>query len=193
MRKIIFTLICISAFAANISAQSKAIGARLSSDTIEASYLIDPLSDVFYEANLGLDTGHKDLGFKGEFMMNIVIARPKITKQGVWSIYPGVGLAGGYVYGESLSTFIYRDPWQGTKHRVNDRWGTGPMLGIALQAGMSYTFDFPLRISVDFRPIIGLHKAERIHPDSDSTRYIGMYGDGLLESYIPKVSVHYLF
>lgn len=182
------------AAATSVLAQDRAIGVRVSTDTFEASYLCNLSSIVFFEADLGTDDNDGDSGVKGELLMNIVLAKPQLTAQGSWSLYSGLGIAGGYVYDMSLSTFTHVDPWYGTHYTVHDRWGTGPMLGVALQAGVSYTFDsFPVRVSLDLRPILGLHRAERIHPDSDATSLIGIYGAGITRAYIPKLSVHYLF
>lgn len=194
MKKTIIIMLSFLAAATSVLAQDRAVGVRVSTDTFEASYLCNLSSIVFFEADLGKDNNDGDSGIKGELMMNIVLAKPQLTAQGSWSLYSGLGIAGGYVYDESLSTFTYVHPYYGTRETMPDRWGTGPMLGVALQAGASYTFDtLPIRVSLDFRPILGLHRAERIHPDSDATSLIGIYGAGITHAYIPKLSVHYLF
>lgn len=194
MKKFFTIMILFLSLASAASGQDRAVGARLSTNVFEASYLGNLSSRVFLEANLGLDDYRDESGFKAELMMNYVVMEPQITSQGSWSVYTGLGLAGGYVYDMSFSTFTYRHPYYGTREQVHDRWGKGPMLGVAVQAGVSYTFDnIPVRLAVDIRPIIGLHRAPTIHPDSDSSRHIGLYGAGILSSYIPKLSVYYLF
>lgn len=193
MRKLIAVLAFVSTVAFSADAQTKAIGARLGVNTIEASYLDIVSSEVFFEANVGLDTYRGDTGLIAEALVNCSVFKPSFTPVGEWDIYAGVGLAAGYVYDQSLSTFTYRDPYYGNRSIVNDRWGMGPMAGVSAQIGISYTLDsYPVRISLDGRPIFGLHFAERIHPDSNKTGRLGLYGAGIRCCY-PRLSVHYLF
>ena len=58
----------------------------------------------------------------------------------------------------------------------------GFMLGACVQAGLEYTFWFPLQLSVDLRPTIGGHFADRA----------GFYDNGLL-GFSPNISAKYRF
>lgn len=191
-KAIIAVLALISAVAYSADAQTKAFGARLGVNTIEASYLNILSSDTFLEANAGLDTYCGKIGLIAEAAINYSVFKPSFTASGEWDVFAGLGLAAGYVYDNSLSTFTYRDPYYGNRYTVNDRWGMGPMAGVSAQIGISYTFEsLPLRITLDARPIVGLHFAERIHPDSDKNGRLGLYGAGIRFCY-PRLSVHYI-
>lgn len=187
---ILLALLCILSFTTN--AQTRAIGLRTGANTFEVSFQTDLSSKFFFEANAGLDQYRGESGFKAEALLNMNIVKPSFTRYGEWNVYAGAGFAAGYVYDMSLTTFTHRDPYYGTRYTVHDRWGYGPMAGLAAQAGISFAFEFPLKISMDIRPIVAVHRAERVHPESDSGN-VGMYGAGIVTCYYPRVSVHYLF
>ncbi|MCQ2145980.1 MAG: hypothetical protein MJZ16_00520 [Bacteroidales bacterium] len=187
---ILLALVCILSFSAN--AQTRAIGIRSGANTFEVSFQSDLSSNFFFEANAGLNNYRGESGFKADALLNMNVWKPSFTSYGDWSVYAGAGVSAGYVYDMSLSTFTHRDPYYGTRYTVHDRWGYGPMLGVAVQAGISFAFEFPLKVSLDLRPVVGLHRSERVHPESDSG-HLGMYGAGISTCYYPRVSVHYLF
>lgn len=177
----------------SVHAQTSSFGARLGVNTIEASFQSGLSESVFFEADLGFDTYSGETGIIAEALMNCSILQPSFTSSGDWDIYAGLGIAAGYVYDNSLSTFTYRHPYYGTRETLYDRWGKGPMAGAAVQIGISYAFDeWPVKISIDARPILGLHLAERIHPDSSKNGRLGLYGAGIRCCY-PRLSVYYMF
>lgn len=192
MKRLIILLALVSLSAISAHSQSKIIGARIGANTIEASYLEEFSSDFFFEANAGFDIYKGETGIKAELLLNYVVLNPSFTSEGEWSVYTGLGIAAGYVYDMSLSTFTYRDIWNGYSAQVHNRWGKGPMIGVPFQVGISYTFDFPVRLSLDIRPTLGFHLAKTVHPDSNAGR-LGIYGAGLANCYYPRLSVHYFF
>lgn len=173
-------------------AQPKAIGLRTGATDLSVSYQHNVTPQIFLEGNVGIDYYRSMAGFKVEALANYVFLKPSWTSRGDWAIYGGAGLATGYVYDISLSTFTYVHPYYGTREQVHDSWGKGFMLGIPLQAGISYTFWFPLQLSIDIRPIMGFQVAERIHPDSDRRSRTGFYSGGLY-GFIPSLTASYTF
>lgn len=193
MKRILLTLSFVTLVTVSAQAQTQAIGARLGVNTIEASYQKTLSSDTFVEVDLGLDTYSDITGVLGELMFNTSLFKPSFTQQGAWDIYTGFGLALGNVYDESLSTFVYRHPYYGTRETLPDRWGKGFMIGVPVQVGISYTLpSLPVKCSLDLRPTLGLHHFERIHPDSDKTGLVGLYGAGIRCCYYPRLSILYI-
>ena len=127
MKKIIIAAILALGFTVAASAQPKALGARFGYGA-DLSYQHYAGGANFIEADLGL----------GEFSFlnvaatyNFMIAQPDWTSQGEWGFYAGPGLA--LATGKDL---FY--------------------VGIAGQVGLEYTFNFPLQLSLDLRPQLGL-------------------------------------
>ena len=84
-----------------------------------------------------------------------MIAQPQWTSQGEWGFYAGPGVAVGLGLGEA-SYFS---------------------LAVAGMVGLEYTFNFPLQLSLDVRPQIGL----------------GFGGHGLHWGLMPALGVRYRF
>ena len=126
MKKIILAAAMVLGFAVAASAQPRAIGARLGYGF-----------DLSYQHTVGENFIEADLGLASFALLNVaatynfVVAKPAWTAQGEWGVYvgPGAALAAGN------KTFC---------------------VGAACQVGLEYTFDFPLQLSVDIRPQIGL-------------------------------------
>lgn len=93
---------------------------------VEASYQ-HSLGNNFVEANLGLEAFNA-LNVAATY--NWMIAQPQWTDRGEWGFYAGAGAAVG------LDKTI--------------------RIGAAGQVGLEYTFWFPLQLSVDIRPQLGL-------------------------------------
>ena len=126
MKKIILLAAMMLGLAVAASAQPRAIGARLVWG-IEFSYQHTVKDADFVEANLGLNNFNSlDLSA----VYNFMIAQPQWTDRGEWGFYAGVGAAVG------LDETI--------------------RVGAAGQVGLEYTFWFPLQLSVDIRPQLGL-------------------------------------
>ena len=126
MKKIILVAAMVLGFAVAASAQPRAIGARLSYGA-ELSYQ-HTLGQNFLEADLGLgDFRYLNVAATYNFM----IAKPDWTDRGEWGFYAGPGIALGA--GKDLFN-----------------------VGVAGQVGLEYTFWFPLQLSIDMRPQLGL-------------------------------------
>lgn len=174
-------LIGISATAA---AQPRAVGIRVGATGFEASYEHN-LGKNFVEAELGADFGSAGLpGFKVSSLYNIVFARPAWTDRGTWAMYAGPGLSLGYV----SDRVHWNADIDGQKFRTYSI-ERGFMFSFAVQAGLEYTFWFPLQLSVDIRPYFGLHVSDRSWSGMNKT---GFYNHGML-GFVPTISARYRF
>ena len=155
MKKIILIAAMVCGFAVAASAQPRALGLRLGYGA-ELSYQHNLNGANFLEADLGLN----DFAyFNGSVAYNFMIAQPSWTDRGEWGFYAGPGAAVGA--------------------------GSGVFnVGLAGQVGLEYTFHFPLQLSVDLRPQLGLVSATA----ADVTvRQFGIWG------WYPSLGVRYRF
>lgn len=189
--KRIFIIALLAAISFAAAAQPRAAGIRIGATGVEASYQHSFGWDYFLEGEIGLDFGAgKDsaVGGKAIATYSIIWARPAWTERGSWALYAGPGLSLGGV----ADKVSYR--FNDIKHSIMDN---GFMLSFVAQAGIEYTFWFPLQLSLDIRPQFGFHtnRGYDIVVDEKSTRYGGktsFYDRGLL-GFIPTLSARYRF
>lgn len=158
MKRALIILVAVFGFAAMASAQPKAVGGRLGFG-IEASYqhyLGDP---NFLELNAGV-WGFGGVGFRTTGTYNFVFAQPQWSPRGSWAWYAGPGVTLGTAH------------WNGEDNKF--------FFGILGQVGVEYKFWFPLQLSADIRPTLGIC-------DGD------FYSDGLIGGFLPTISVRYAF
>ena len=129
MKKIILVAAMVLGFAVAASAQPRAIGLR-GGYGVELSYQ-HTLGENFLEADLGLGAFN---GLNVAATYNWMLAQPDWTSKGEWGVYAGPGVALGLGFGDASYFNV----------------------GIAGQVGLEYTFWFPLQLSVDLRPQLGL-------------------------------------
>jgi hypothetical protein len=127
MKKIILIAAMALGFVVTAVAQPKAVGLRLGYGA-EVTYQHNLGSSNFLEANLGLND-FSTLNLAATY--NWMIAKPQWTDRGEWGFYAGPGIA----LGAGKDIFN---------------------VGIAGQVGLEYTFWFPLQLSIDVRPQLGL-------------------------------------
>lgn len=126
MKKIVLIAALALGLAVAASAQPRALGIR-------GGYGID----LSYQHSMGANFLEADLGLESFAALNLaatynfMIAQPAWTAQGEWGFYVGPGAALG----------VAKDVF---------------MIGAACQVGLEYTFDFPLQLSIDVRPQLGL-------------------------------------
>lgn len=193
-RRIISTIIAAVAITAVAAAQPRAIGLRLG-PVAELSYQHTlPISDSFIDAALGLDYVGQP-GFKGTATWNFIVGDPAWSVRGQWAAFAGAGLSIGYVNDQVNYSFIDDVNKVVIDKRINE---IGVMAGIALQAGIEYTFWFPLQLSIDLRPIVGIHfanRTNRFHSDGHlykANSSANFYQDGFY-GLIPTLSARYAF
>lgn len=130
MKKIILVAAMVLGFAVAAAAQPRAIGLR-GGYGVEATYQ-HSLGANFIEANLGLG-GFNSLNVAATY--NWMLVQPNWTSKGDWGVYAGPGAALGLGFGDAA----------------------GLNIAVAGQVGLEYSFWFPLQLSLDIRPQLGLH------------------------------------
>jgi len=129
MKKIILIAAMVLGFAVAAVAQPRAVGIR-GGYGVEATYQ-HTLGANFVEANLGLN-GFNALNVAATY--NWMIAQPQWTDRGEWGFYAGPGAALGFGFGAASHFNV----------------------AAVGQVGLEYTFWFPLQLSIDIRPQLGL-------------------------------------
>ena len=129
MKKIILIAAMVLGFAVAAVAQPRAVGIR-GGYGVEATYQ-HTLGAHFVEANLGLN-GFNALNVAATY--NWMIAQPQWTDRGEWGFYAGPGAALGFGFGAASHFNV----------------------AAVGQVGLEYTFWFPLQLSIDIRPQLGL-------------------------------------
>lgn len=152
MKKTLIIIAAILGFAVAASAQPKAIGGRFGATGLEASYQHYLGNPNFLEVDLGF---YMFNGFNATGTYNWTFAQPNWSSRGEWGWYAGPGINLG-VYDSNF------------------------FIGAVGQVGLEYTFWFPLQLSVDLRPTIGVYDGE-------------FFTDGLAYGFIPSFSVRYAF
>ena len=129
MKKIILIAAMVLGFAVAAVAQPRAVGIR-GGYGVEVTYQ-HTLGANFVEANLGLN-GFNALNVAATY--NWMIAQPQWTDRGEWGFYAGPGAALGFGFGAASHFNV----------------------AAVGQVGLEYTFWFPLQLSIDIRPQLGL-------------------------------------
>lgn len=155
MKKIILVLAAALCFMSVSNAQPKSIGARLGYGLVASyeHYIGEP---NFLEVNAGF--WNMGINFTGTY--NFVFAQPDWTTKGQWSWYAGPGIS------------------LGTAHFKGDDGNF--FFGLLGQVGLEYRFWFPLELSADLRPTVGICDGK-------------FYNSGLFLGFLPAISVRYSF
>lgn len=133
MKKTILILAALLGLAVAASAQPKSIGGRLGNYGIDVSYENNVFGGTdFLEFGLGLDNGFSTSSFHVDGIYNFMILQPNWTSMGSWGFYAGPGASVAVWKNENDENTVYA--------------------GFVGNVGLEYTFDFPLQLSVDFRP-----------------------------------------
>ena len=130
MRRIILFLLAYLCLSVAANAQPRALGLRIGAEGAEISYQHNIQKSSFIEAELGSEFGSVE-GLKATGTYDFIFARPAWTNRGYWGLYTGPGVSLGCLEDKFLIAF-------------------------SAQAGMEYTFWFPLQLSIDFRQHIGI-------------------------------------
>lgn len=192
MKRLLIALAVAAGICGTMSAQPKAIGARIGGTGFDISYEHLIKSADFVEVNAGVDFGYMgngNPGFKATGIYNFTFARPAWTNKGEWGLYAGPGFSLGYVNDHV------------TYKKDNYKYygyANGFMMALVAQVGLEYTFWFPLQLSVDLRPMFGLHindgyryigNGMKVKTDGSN---VGYYNGGWL-GFAPTLSVRYRF
>jgi len=141
MKKSIATLAILLCSVAAIVAQPRAIGVRLGYN-LEASYQHGLGESGFLQADAGVWYSFR--AGQATLTYNHILAQPNWTSYGEWCFSVGGGIGAGYYWGYRG----YRNIWLS-----NYRYGWA---GVVPVVQLAFKFEFPLQISVDYRPNIGV-------------------------------------
>lgn len=177
MKRFTTIIILIISCCAVSHAQPRAIGIRAGATGTDISYQQNLSERNFLSLDAGLDLGYGvsgNLGARINGTYNFIWASPRWTKKGKWNIYAGPGLSTGWVEDRCVL--------KNGEERGN-YYTNGFMLAVSGQVGIEYCFEFPLQISLEARPNIGLHLADRS---------LSFYDNGLL-GFTPSLGIRYAF
>ena len=156
MKRIVLTvLFALSALAA--SAQPRALGVRAGLDY-----------QISYQHNVGRDEDFIELDFGYQLLGNglnaavaydFMVARPEWTRKGSWGVYAGPAIKAAF-------------------------FGAGTCVSAGAEVGLEYTFEFPLQISLDIKPGVGVAIVNRT---------VSLYGGESTIGAFPSISLRYLF
>jgi|GEM_PF-152227 len=157
--------IVVAAWSISSFAQPRAIGLR-GGYYYEASYQHSFGEKMFLELDLGTSLG---VDGKKHFSsisltptLNFSIAKPNWTSKGEWEFYAGPSITIGQHFGYKL---------------LGQRAGNHTFFGLGGMFGLSYTFWFPLQLSVDVRPVvIGINTLKH-YKDDGTEKNISVYSD----------------
>lgn len=181
MKKIFAIVVLSTIVAISAIAQPKAIGIRgIGFGALEADYE-HTLGPGFIEADLGLDY-LGGLGFKATGIYNYMICQPSWTSRGTWGVYAGGGLSLGGLWTVGVKNDVLENENPYYVHGLTE-------ISFPIQAGLEYTFWFPLQLSVDMRPYFGMHVRGNKYVDSKKVTF---YKNGLW-GFLPTISVRYAF
>ena len=156
MKRLIITVI-FALLALVADAQPRALGVRAGLE-YQASYQ-HTLSERghFLEVDLGYQLISTTVNVACAY--DFIVARPKWTKKGQWGVYVGPAVKAGFA-------------------------GVGYCVSAGAQIGLEYTFEFPLQISIDTRPAVGV---------AVINRRASFYGGESSLGGVPCLSIRYRF
>ena len=138
MKKVIMILAAALCMSLAASAQPKAIGIRGLFNLAQISYEHTLGGANFLEADLGGTNYGGHFGFDVTGTYNFMLVQPAWTA-GTWGVYAGPGV--------TLGQYSFTE---------NDATKTEFYFGIVGQVGLEYTFNIPLQLAADLRPVFGI-------------------------------------
>lgn len=194
MRRFFAAIIILFAAVSVAAAQSNAprsMGFRLGATGFDATYQHSFQKGQFLQGEVGVDFGYNvngRPGMRATAVYNFIWARPAWTNRGYWALYAGPGLSLGYVN----DMVMYR-VGENVVHTHKSQGSNGFMIGLAAQVGVEYTFDFPLILALEVRPVFGLHVNDDVNLGGIEYKgKTGFYDNGML-GFAPALAVRYRF
>lgn len=171
MKKIKLLLFLLLATVAVTMAQPKAIGLRFGYNS-EVSYQ-HSIGSNFIQLDAGTYHGFRGINFSPTY--NFSIAKPNWTSKGEWEWYAGPSLSTGYYFGYN-STVLYDNGHDDFFY-----------LGVGAMVGLSYTFWFPLQLSVDFRPtLLGFNTRHHLNENLEESN-VSLHSDFFYQDWNGKI------
>ena len=160
MKRIFLVILIAILTVLSAKSQPKSFGLRLGNDC-QFSYEHNPgVSADFCEFDFGMQFYYGyAVGLNAAAAYNFMIAQPDWSEKGQWGFYAGPAVKIGYVW-------------------------IGGYLAVGAQVGLEYEFPFPLQLSIDIRPVVG------VALDGGS---LSIYSADAILGSIPCLSVRYRF
>ena len=171
MKKLIVLVIVLMATCAVAMAQPRAIGGRVGYG-IGVSYQHGFGEKNMLQADLDFPCYYR--GIQGTATYNWIFPISSWKNAGSWNWYAGVGGGAGYIWGwgrRHYEIYNYYGDWG-----YGYYGGNYGFIGAAGMIGVEYNFEFPLQLSVDFRPIIGPSFYRGGHVDFN---YFGLFASSI--------------
>ena len=173
------------------TASPRAMGLRIGATGFDASYQHIIKKNQFFQGDLGVDFGYSANGHAGvraTATYNFIWARPAWTSKGYWAIYAGPGLSLGYV--NDMFSIRVGDE---VKYTPKKAGVNGFMLALAAQVGLEYTFDFPMSMALEVRPVFGMHINDGVELGGVTYAHrMSFYDNGML-GFVPTFALRYRF
>lgn len=178
-------------------AQPRAVGGRVGYN-IDFVYQHTLSEKTFMEVNAGILEWYE--GAHVDFIHEWIWLTPNWTPKGEWNWFAGVGANVGYKWLDHHyvaghpGTTVGNPGWY-TGEYVNGNWRNASafMAGAIANIGLEYTFWFPLSLSFDFRPTLGVmvgkNAGDRLDANSNITP-VRFFMEGLFDG---AISVRYRF
>mgnify|MGYP003306380237 CR=1 FL=1 len=169
----------------------RSMGFRIGVTGFDVTYQHSFRKTQFLQGDFGVDFGYSVNGHPGAratATYNFIWARPAWTHRGFWALYSGPGISLGYV--NDMAHYKTGEYVAYTPKTMGDN---GFMLGVAVQVGLEYTFDFPLTLAVELRPVFGMHVNDGV--ELGGVHYgskVGFYDNGMM-GFIPTFAARYRF
>ena len=157
MKHCFLTIFLILVTALGVSAQPKSLGVRIGGECQISYQHNDGPGGNFLELDMGVQALGKGLSAAAAY--NFMIAQPQWTEKGQWGFYVGPAVKLAYVW-------------------------MGGYLVAGAQVGLEYTFGFPLQISLDIRPAVGV---------AMEGKCAFFFGGEALYGSVPAISLRYRF
>ena len=160
MKRIFLVILIAILTVLSAKSQPKSFGLRLGNDC-QLSYEHNAGGPAdFFEFDLGMQFYYGyAVGLNAAAAYNFMIAQPDWSEKGQWGFYAGPAAKLGYVW-------------------------IGGYLAVGAQVGLEYEFPFPLQLSIDIRPVVGL---------SIDSGNLGLYAADVILGALPCLSVRYSF
>ena len=196
MKRLLTVLILISALAFAATAKSpsasspRSMGFRIGATGFDASYQHVTKKNQFVQGDFGVDFGYNANGHPGvraTASYNFVWARPAWTARGYWALYSGPALTLGYV-----NDLVHIRIGEDVKYTPKKSGDNGFMTAIGAQVGLEYTFDFPMSMALEVRPVFGIHVNDGVDLGGVYAKGVGFYDNGML-GFVPTFALRYRF
>ncbi len=199
MKKALLFAVVALLSATMVNAQPRAVGGRVGYN-IDFVYQHSLSEKTFIELNAGLLSWYQ--GAHVDFIHEWIWLTPNWTPKGEWNWFAGVGANVGYKWFDEhyvagfAGTTASLSGWYTGYYDGNANWhpASAFMAGAIANIGLEYTFWFPLSLSFDFRPTLGVmlgkNAGATLDANNGNITPVRFFMEGLFDG---AISVRYRF